>query len=133
VAYVGEVLMDNREALIVDACVVPATGTGEREAATSLGRLPKGPPRSAATSRTTLGRSWRRCATWATPHVAQKQASAIDHRTTRRAGDGISQWLRKRIEEIFGRMKTWAGCGYNSSGCGIWRRRLADPGEVSIA
>src|SRR5215468_4165763 len=32
-AYLGEVLMDNREGLIVDACVVPATGTGEREAA----------------------------------------------------------------------------------------------------
>ena len=35
-AYLGEVLMDNREGLILDACVVPATGTGEREAASSL-------------------------------------------------------------------------------------------------
>src|SRR5262249_13159927 len=30
-AYLGEVLMDNREGRIVDACVVPASGTGERE------------------------------------------------------------------------------------------------------
>ena len=35
-AYLAEVLMDNRQGLIVDACVVPATGTGEREAAVSL-------------------------------------------------------------------------------------------------
>ena len=35
-AYLGEVLMENRHGLVVDACVVPATGTGERDAATSL-------------------------------------------------------------------------------------------------
>src|SRR5262249_13522106 len=44
-----------------------------------------------------------------TPHVAQKEASAIDGRTTRHAGYAISQRLRKRIEEIFGRMKTGGG------------------------
>ena len=33
-AYLGEVLMENRPGLVVDACVVPATGTGERDAAT---------------------------------------------------------------------------------------------------
>ena len=32
----GEVLMENRHGLVVDACVVPATGTGERDAAISL-------------------------------------------------------------------------------------------------
>jgi hypothetical protein len=31
-AYLGEVLMENRHGLVVDACVVPATGTGERNA-----------------------------------------------------------------------------------------------------
>jgi transposase len=35
-AYLGEVLMENRHGLVVDACVVPATGTGERDAAASL-------------------------------------------------------------------------------------------------
>jgi transposase len=35
-AYLGEVLMENRHGLVVDACVIPATGTGERDAATSL-------------------------------------------------------------------------------------------------
>ena len=44
-----------------------------------------------------------------TPHVAQNTArrrSAIDARTTRHAGYAISQRTRKRVEEIFGWMKT---------------------------
>ena len=47
-----------------------------------------------------------------TPHVAQNTAgrrSAIDRRTTRHPGYAISQRLRKRIEEIFGWMKTIGG------------------------
>jgi len=110
-AYLGEVLMDNREGLIVNACVVPATGTGEREAATSLvAALPEGhatvggdklyDTRAFVNTMRDLG---------VTPHVAQKEASAIDHRTTRHAGYAISQRLRKRIEEIFGWMKTVGG------------------------
>jgi IS5 family transposase len=35
-AYLGEVLMGNRHGLVVDACVVHATGTGERDAAIGL-------------------------------------------------------------------------------------------------
>jgi hypothetical protein len=43
----------------------------------------------------------------ATPHVAiRDQGSAIDGRTTRHAGYEISQRIRKRVEEIFGWMKT---------------------------
>ena len=44
-----------------------------------------------------------------TPHVAQNtsnRASAIDGRTTRHAGYEVSQQKRKRIEEIFGWLKT---------------------------
>jgi hypothetical protein len=44
-----------------------------------------------------------------TPHVAQnttKRRSAIDGRTTRQAGYAVSQRKRKRVEEIFGWMKT---------------------------
>jgi transposase len=110
-AYLGEVLMDNREGLIVDACVVPATGTGEREAATGLiAALPEGPVTVGADKLyDTRGfvdtmRNWG-----VTPHVAQKEASAIDRRTTRHAGYAISQRWRKRIEEIFGWMKTVGG------------------------
>jgi hypothetical protein len=45
----------------------------------------------------------------AVPHVAQNRhgrKSAIDGRTTRHPGYVISQRLRKRVEEIFGWMKT---------------------------
>jgi IS5 family transposase len=48
-----------------------------------------------------------------TPHVAQNEArpggSAIDARTTHHPGYGLSQWVRKRIEEVFGWMKTVGG------------------------
>ena len=45
-----------------------------------------------------------------TPHVAQKvKGSAIDGRTTRHAGYGISQQKRKLIEQVFGWMKTVGG------------------------
>ena len=41
-----------------------------------------------------------------TPHVAQRFHSAIDGRTTWHPGYGVSQKIRKQIEEIFGWMKT---------------------------
>ena len=45
-----------------------------------------------------------------TPHVARKSRhSAIDGRTTRHPGYAVSQRRRKRIEEIFGWMKTIGG------------------------
>jgi IS5 family transposase len=46
----------------------------------------------------------------ATPHAALKKKSrSLDRRTTRHAGYDISQRARKRIEEVFGWMKTVAG------------------------
>jgi IS5 family transposase len=44
-----------------------------------------------------------------TPHVAQKANSAIDRRSTRHRGYLLSQLRRKRVEEIFGSIKTIAG------------------------
>ena len=44
-----------------------------------------------------------------TPHVAQKEHSAIDGRTTRHPGYAISQRKRKLIEQVFGWMKTVGG------------------------
>ena len=44
-----------------------------------------------------------------TPHVARKVHSAIDRRTTRYPGYAVSQIKRKRVEEIFGWMKTIGG------------------------
>ena len=46
-----------------------------------------------------------------TPHVAQNtsgRSSAIDARTTQHGGYAVSQRVRKRIEEAFGRIKTVA-------------------------
>ena len=44
------------------------------------------------------------------PHAAQKkQHSAIDGLTTRRAGYAVSPRIRKRVEEVFGWMKTVGG------------------------
>ena len=49
-------------------------------------------------------------ARWVTPHVAQKKKhSAIDGRTTRHAGYAVSLRIRKRVEEVFGWMKTVGG------------------------
>ena len=47
-----------------------------------------------------------------TPHVTQNTSgrrSAIDGRTTRHPGYEVSQRIRKRVEEIFGWMKTVGG------------------------
>ena len=44
-----------------------------------------------------------------TPHIARKATSIIDARTTRHPGYAISQRKRKRIEELFGWLKTVAG------------------------
>lgn len=111
-AYLGEVLMENRHGLVVDACVVTAAGTGERDAATGLiASLPR--------RRVTIGgdkrydthsfvETLRRLD--ATPHIALKTKSqSLDRRTTRHPGYAISQRTRKRIEEVFSWMKTVGG------------------------
>jgi len=109
--FAGHVLIENRNGLVVNACVTQATGTCEREAAVELlGQTTR-------QSRTTVGadkaydtkgfvKECRRLRV--TPHVAQKQGSAIDGRTTRHEGYSVSQRKRKRIEEVFGWIKTVA-------------------------
>jgi len=92
--------------------VVSATGTGERDAAASLiAALPR--------RRVTIGgdkgydtRGFVEMLRTleATPHVAVKKNSrTLDRRTTRHPGYAISQCARKRIEEVFGWMKTVGG------------------------
>ena len=110
-AYLGEVLMDNRHGLVVDACVVHATGTGECAAASGLlAALPPGGGTVGA-DKAYDTREWIATTRQLglTPHVAQKQRSAIDARTTRHPGYVVSQRVRKRVEEIFGWMKTVGG------------------------
>ena len=49
------------------------------------------------------------CVTTGHKHLARKPTSIIDERTTRHPGYLSSQQKRKRIEEIFGWLKTVAG------------------------
>ena len=58
-----------------------------------------------------------------TPHVAQKQRSAIDRRTTRHYGYRLSQRTRKRVEEVFGWVKAVGG-GRKLRYCGVERNRF---------
>jgi transposase len=114
-SYSGNLLVENRNGLIVDSRVWEATGTAERYAALEmLQDLP-------GSRRVTVGGDKgfdtaefvRECRNiWVTPHVAQNLArrggSAIDGRTTQPPGYAISQKKRKRIEECFGWLKTIA-------------------------
>jgi len=113
-SYLGHVLAENRNGLVVETRVSQATGTAEREAAREMIAARTGGQR-----RVTLGgdkgydvrefvSDLRELQV--TPHVAQNQkrrgGSAIDERTTRHPGYEVSQKKRKRVEEVFGWLKT---------------------------
>ena len=114
-SYSGNLLVENRNGLIVSSVVWEATGTAERDAAMAMLQDVLG------TRRVTVGGDKgfdtaefvRECRNMrVTPHVAQNLArrggSAIDGRTTQYANYRISQKKRKRIEECFGWLKTIA-------------------------
>jgi transposase len=113
--FLGHVLMENRNGLLVDAELTRASGHAERLAALAmLDRLPTtgqatlGADRGFDAESFALELRERRV----TPHIAQNtsgRSSAIDGRTTRHAGYLESQRVRKRIEEAFGWIKTSAG------------------------
>jgi transposase len=111
-AYHGHVLMENRHGLAVDACVTQATGTAERETALAMAtNLPPGATLGADKGYDGSAFVAALRARGVTPHIAQHTThhrSAIDGRTTRHAGYGVSQRKRKRVEEIFGWAKTVA-------------------------
>ncbi len=111
-SYTGHVLMENRNGLAVDAEVTRATGTCEREATIEM--IEEIPGDSRVTVGADKGYDTKdfveQCRTNnVVPHVAQKKTSAIDSRTTRHEGYAVSLRRRKRIEEIFGWLKT-VGC-----------------------
>jgi transposase len=114
-SYSGNLLVENRNGLIVDAEVFEANGKAERHAA--LVMLEQVPGRKPVTVGGDKGYDTADFVAecrhlGVTPHVAQNHGrrggSAIDARTTRHAGYGISQRKRKRIEECFGWLKTIA-------------------------
>ena len=112
--YLGHVLMENRNGLVVDACITQATGTAEREAAFDMVDYVDGShPITVGGDKNYDTREFvgKLRGIKATPHVAQNTAnrsSAIDERTTRHGGYEVSQRKRKRVEEIFGWLKTVA-------------------------
>ena len=114
-SYTGNLLVENRNGLIVDAEVFQANGTAERDAAlVMLEKLSGTQPVTVGGDKGFDTRDFvKECRNLrVTPHVAQNHArpggSAIEARTTRHAGYGVSQRKRKRIEECFGWLKTIA-------------------------
>jgi transposase len=110
----GNLLMENRNGLVVDASVDLVEGNYEVDAALKL--LEENAGRGATVGadklydQTDFVKGCR--AMGITPHVAQNKtnrSSRIDGRTTQRPGYSVSQRIRKRIEEIFGWMKTVGG------------------------
>lgn len=110
--YMGHVEMENRNGLAVNSRLTQAHGRAEPSAALEMVEEIPG------LRRVTLGadkgydrkefvRELRDHNV--TPHIAQKQSSAVDRRTSRQAGYAISQTKRKRVEEIFGWLKTVGG------------------------
>jgi transposase len=112
-AYCGNVMIENRHGLVVDAELLQCNGTAERDAALLMVERVEGNER--ITVAADKGYDTRDFVNEmrgmnATPHVAQNEkrpgGSAIDGRTTRHEGYRISQQKRKRIEEVFGWLKT---------------------------
>jgi transposase len=118
--YMGHALMENRNGLVVDAKATLAAGTAEAEAAEDLVERLAGDPEVDTQSDDNRPRTVAADKGYdtpefvgamrdlnVTPHVAQKtKGSAIDGRTTRHSGYAVSQRKRKRVEEIFGWLKT---------------------------
>jgi transposase len=114
-AYMAHALMENRHGLLVDFQITTATGTAERDVVPQLIEDAKARDFHPTTLGADKGYDTRDCvaglrAEHVTPHVAQnitkQRGSAIDGRTTRHGGYATSQRIRKRVEEIFGWMKT---------------------------
>jgi len=113
-AFSQHLLMENRNGLIVEVQIAPANGTAERDRAIAmLEECVPGDKRITVAG--DKGYDTKNFAEQCrernvTPHVAQnineRRGSAIDARTTRHDGYRVSQVVRKRVEEIFGWMKT---------------------------
>ena len=114
-SYCGNLLVENRNGLIIDAEVFQANGTAERDAALiMLAKLRGAQPVTVGGDKGFDTRDFvKECRNLqVTPHVAQNHerpgGSAIDGRITRHPGYAVSQRKRKRIEECFGWLKTIA-------------------------
>ncbi len=130
-SYCGNVLMENRNGLIVDFRIEPASGHAEWDGALAMldesladqERVTVGADKGYDVHRFVGALRERGI----TAHVAQhtnKRRSNVDRRTTRHPGYALSQRLRKRIEEVFGWGKTIA-CFRKTRFRGLARTQLA--------
>ena len=109
--YMGHVLTENRNGLVIDSQLTQAGGRAEREAALEMLAEQPGEQRKTvgADKAYDVASFIEGCREInVTPHVAQNttnRASAIDARTTRHPGYAISQRARKLIETVFGDAK----------------------------
>src|SRR5713101_1168103 len=111
-SYAGHVLMENRTGIAVNACVNLAEGRAEVEAAVAMveeipgqHRVTLGGDKAYDTKEFVQEMRDHQV----TPHLAYKMTTIINARTTGHPGYAISQQKRKRIEEIFGWVKTVGG------------------------
>jgi transposase len=112
-AYCGNVMIENRNGLVVDTELLQCNGTAERDAAMLMVERVEGTERitvAADKAYDTKDFVSEMRGMDVTPHVSQNTkrpgGSAIDGRTTRHEGYQVSQRKRKRIEEVFGWIKT---------------------------
>jgi len=117
-SFGAHALMENRNGLLVDLQVTPATGTAETEAAEAMLKRQARKRIQPKTLGGDKGYDQRGFVAMLrsrkiTPHVAQNSerrgGSAIDARTTRHIGYSLSQRFRKKVEEIFGWVKVVGG------------------------
>ena len=124
--FTGHVLMENRNGMVMDVTLTQATGTAERESALDMIKGLHGSRR--VTLGADKGYDTQDFVTMCrhmnvTPPVARRKTSKLDGRTTRHAGYQTSQRIRKRVEEIFGWVKTVGG-GRKLRYRGVERNRL---------
>lgn len=114
-SFAAHLLTENQNGLVVMSAVTQADGFAERETAKAM--IGKIAPRkrrvtvAADKNYDTLGFTQAMRELNVTPHVAQNttkkgRRSSIDGRTTRHSSYAASQKFRKRIEEVFGWLKT---------------------------
>lgn len=116
--FTAHALMENRHGLLSDIQITSATGTAETETAleqlrrharrTGVKAASVGADKGYHNAQFVSGCRRRRIR----PHVAEmkdRKVEGLDGRTTRHPGFTVSQRKRKRVEEIFGWMKTVGG------------------------
>jgi IS5 family transposase len=112
-SFLGHVLMENRNGLVIKAQVSQATGTAERDTAVEMigeisghRRITVGADKAYDTKQFVADLRRMNVTPHVTQNICRNRFSAIDGRTVSHPGYAISQKKRKRVEEIFGWMKT---------------------------